>query len=242
VFGGVDAARIRGYELAVVDGVREADGASDISAEQVSALQQGGTLVVSYLSVGTVESWRAYATEVSASWTIGPVENWPEERYVDVRESGWQKIMVREARSLAASGFDGLYLDNLDIAEEFPETREAVIELVTKLRAAVPDVLLVAQNGLSVAERLPIDAIAHEDTYWRWDSGGYRASTPRETSTILRGLRRLRDRGLPVFTLDYTEPGSTAALDVIARSLAEGFRPAVSVLDLNRPPHAVPQQ
>lgn len=242
MFGGVEAARIRGYELAVVDGVPRADGASDVSPEQVSGLQQGGTLVASYLSVGTVEGWRAYAKEVSAAWTLGPVENWPEERYVDVRQIGWQKIMVREARSLAASGFDGLYLDNLDIAEEFPKTRAALVQLVTELRAVEPDLLLVAQNGLSVAERLPIDAIAHEDTFWRWDSGRYRASTPRETATILRGLRHLRDRGLPVFTLDYTEPGSTAAQDVIARALAEGFRPAVSVLDLNRPPHAVPRQ
>jgi uncharacterized protein (TIGR01370 family) len=188
------------------------------------------------VSVGTIEEWRPYAGEVPRSWTLGEVEGWPGERYVSPCE-GWREILEKQARKLDELGFDGLYLDNLDIAEDFPEARDGVIELVNRLRHAVPEMLLVGQNGLAVADRLPVDAIAHEDTYWRWDDG-YRESTPQETAAIVAGLRRLRDRNLVVFTLDYAPPGSQAAGEVVRKSLAEGFVPAVSVLELDQPPHA----
>lgn len=239
VFGGVTLRDIRGFDLAVVDGVRQRDGSVDAAPSDVRALRKRGTLVVSYLSVGTVEAWRHYAPSVPAAWTLSDVDGWPNERFVDARHRGWQRIMVAEVRRLASAGFDGVYLDNLDVAEQFPETKAAVVKLVAKMRAAAPALLFIAQNGLAVAARLPIDAIAHEDVFWRWDDG-YRPSTAEETAAILPPLRRLRARGLPVFTLDYAEPGSRGARVALARSLAEGFHPAVSVLALNRVPHAAP--
>jgi uncharacterized protein (TIGR01370 family) len=236
VFGGTDVAGLQSYDLVVLDCVGDRDG-SEISAADLATLHSSGVLVLSYLSVGTLEAWRPYAELVPPSWTLADVEDWPDERYVNGGEPGWQEIMETEARRLSARGLDGLYLDNLDVAEDFPETRGGVIDLVLKLRAAVPEMLLIAQNGLSVADELPIDGISHEDTFWRWD-GGYRPSSAEETAAIVRGLRALRSRGLPVLTLDYTPVVSDAAGEVVARSLAEGFVPAVSVLELDRPPHA----
>jgi uncharacterized protein (TIGR01370 family) len=236
VFGGTDIARLDSYDLVVLDCVGDRDG-SETSATDLATLHSSGVLVLSYLSVGTAEAWRPYAKLVPRSWTLADVEDWPGERYVNAGEPGWQEIMETEAQRLSARGLDGLYLDNLDVAEDFPWTRGGVIELVLKLRAAVPEMLLIAQNGLSVADELPIDAISHEDTFWRWD-GGYRPSSAEETAAIVRRLRGLRARGLPVLTLDYTAVGSEAAGEVVARSLAEGFIPAVSVLQLDRPPHA----
>jgi uncharacterized protein (TIGR01370 family) len=236
VFGGTDVSRLGSYDLVVLDCVGGRDG-SQISATDLGTLHSSGVLVVSYLSVGTVEAWRPYAKLVPGAWTLAEVEDWPGERYVNAGEPGWQEIMETEARRLSPLGVDGLYLDNLDVAEDFPATRHGVIELVRKLRAAVPEMLLIAQNGLAVAAELPIDAISHEDTFWRWDDG-YRPSSAAETAAIVRRLRDMRARGLPVLTLDYTPAGAEAAAEVVARSVAEGFIPAVSVLELDRPPHA----
>ena len=235
-FGGVEVGDLVDFDMVVVDGVPSRDGA-DVTAEDVARLHDAEVLVLGYLSVGTVEDWRHYAPQVSRKWTLGPVDDWPGEQYADARKAGWRDLMVSEARALAAAGFDGLYLDNLDVAEVHPDTADAVVHLVQALHGAVPELLLVAQNGLTVAERLPIDAIGHEDVFWRWDDG-YRPSTSKETRRIVAGLRRLHARGLPVFTLDYTEPGAPGAADALRRSLSEGFRPAVSVLSLDHPPHA----
>lgn len=226
-----------GYDLVVIDGLPDAEGDDSSAGARLAAARATGALVLSYVSVGTLEGWRSYAHEVPRSWTLGQVPDWPNERYVDARERGWQEIMAREAAALATAGFDGLYLDNLDVGEEFPQTQPGLVQLVGALRAVVPELLLVAQNGLAIVERLTVDAIAHEDTWWRWEDG-YRRSAQEETAEILAGLRRQRQRGLTVLTLDYTEPGSPAAAETVARSLSEGFCPAVSVLDLDRLPHA----
>jgi uncharacterized protein (TIGR01370 family) len=238
VFGGADVRSLHGFDLAVVDGVRQRDGTVDASTADVRLLHRRGMLVLSYLSIGTLERWRHYARPRAYRWTLGPVDGWAGERYVDARKRGWRELMKAEARRLARAGFDGLYLDNVDVAEVYPRTRWGVIRLVRGVRAAVPGLLLVAQNGLVVADRLPLDGIAHEDVWWRW-AGRYRASPATETEAILRGLRRQHARGLPVFTLDYAPPGSAAARQVLAKSLAEGFRPAVSVVELDAPPHAI---
>ncbi len=239
VIGGFDLRSLGDFDLVVVDGVRQRDGSVDASARDVRALHKRGALVLAYLSVGTVEDWRHYAPRVSDRWKLGQVPGWKGEQYVDVRSRGWQEMMVREAGALAAVGFDGLYLDNLDVAEVAPATRRGVIALVRKLRAAVPPLLLVGQNGLVVADRLPIDAIAHEDVWWGWTDSGYTRTPPEETASRLRKLRRLRARGVPVLTLDYAPRGSPSAREVLTRSLREGFRPAVSVPALDRPPHGV---
>ncbi|MDO8212485.1 endo alpha-1,4 polygalactosaminidase [Conexibacter sp. CPCC 206217] len=234
---GCDPARcdLSGYELIVLDGVGESARDQLRVAKLLPPLQRHA-LVLGYLSLGTVEAWRPYASQVPDAWTIGAVDDWPGERYADVRERGWRELMTEQAITLSARGFDGLYLDNLDVAEDHPPLADALVALVRGLREAAPELLLVAQNGLAVDERLPIDAVAHEDVFWRWEDG-YRRSPPAETEQLLRGLRRLHARGLPVFTLDYAEPGSAGAADAVRRSLQEGFHPAVSVLELDRPPH-----
>lgn len=229
------ACDLSGYELIVIDGAGERDRDAAPVAAVLPALRRAA-LVLSYLSVGTVEEWRPYAAQVPEAWKLGAVPGWPGERYADVRAPGWRRLMAEQARTLAEAGFDGLYLDNLDVAEEHPALADALVELVGELRDAVPELLLVGQNGLAVADRLPIDAIAHEDVFWRWEDG-YAPSPPGETAELLTELRRLHARGLPVFTLDYAEPGSAGAAEAARRSVAEGFHPAVSVLALDRPPH-----
>jgi uncharacterized protein (TIGR01370 family) len=235
VFGGVDAAQLTGYDLLVVDGSPDRDGHTDTSAEDVRGLQQQA-LVLAYVSVGTLERWRGHVDGMPDAALLDPVEDWPGEWYVDARDRDWQDRLLRLTDGLVATGFDGFYLDNLDVAEDYPQTAVGVVELVTRLRERHPGSLLIAQNGLSVLDRLPVDAISHEDVFWRWDDG-YRASSAAEQAPLLSGLRRARQRGLVVLTLDYTEPGCACADEVVARSRAEGFVPAVSVLDLDRPPH-----
>lgn len=230
------ACDLAGYELVVVDGVG-ADGDEPAPRAAELARLAPRALVLSYLSVGTVEAWRPYAPRVPEAWQLGAVPDWPGERCADLRTVGWRALMAEQAVVLAAAGYDGLYLDNLDVAEDHPVLADGLVALVTALRVAAPSLLLVAQNGLATIDRLDVDAVAHEDVFQRWEDDAYRATQPSETAELLGGLRRVAARGLPVFTLDYSEPGSPAADDALRRSLAEGFHPAVSVLALDRPPH-----
>jgi uncharacterized protein (TIGR01370 family) len=237
LIGAYDVPALDGFELVVVDGLRDADGDTAARA-RLAAARATGALVLAYLSVGTVEDWRPYAREVPLEWTFGPMPGWPGERLVDARAEGWRRIMAREAAGLEELGFDGLFLDNLDVAEDRPETQDAIVALVEEVRAAAGASLLIAQNGLATIDRLPVDGVSREDTWSRWEDGRYRASAPGETAAIVAALRRQRARGLVVLTLDYTEPGDPEAGAIVRRSRAAGFVPAVSVLALDRAPHA----
>jgi uncharacterized protein (TIGR01370 family) len=225
-------------DLVVVDGLRDAAGDGTSARARLTAARGTGALVIAYLSVGTLEDWRPYAPEVPPEWTFGPLPGWEGERFVDARAEGWRRIMAREAAGLQDLGFDGLFLDNLDVAEDHPDTQDAIVTLVEAIRAAADESLLIAQNGLATIDRLPVDGVCREDTWWRWEEGEYRASPPDETAGIVDALRRQRARGLVVLTLDYTEPGRPEAEAIVQRSRAEGFVPAVSVLALDRAPHA----
>jgi uncharacterized protein (TIGR01370 family) len=224
------------YELAVIDGLGSRDAGSRPSRTLVATLSER-TLLLAYLSVGSVEEWRPHTAQVPREWSLGPVPDRPGEHYVDVRERGWRALLTVQARQLADAGFDGLFLGRLDVADVHPEVVDAVVGAVGALRAAVPQLLLVAHNGLAVADRLAVDAIAQEDVFARWD-GSYRRPSRTMTERILARLRCLRRRGLPVFTLDYAQPGSCLAAETVRRAVAEGFRPAVSVATLDRLPHA----
>jgi uncharacterized protein (TIGR01370 family) len=238
VIGADTLPALHGADLVVVDGLPDSDGDDRAARSRLTAARASGALVVAYLSVGTVEDWRPYASAVPPEWTLGPLPGWEGERVVDAREDGWRRIMARAAAGLQDAGFDGLFLDNLDVADDHPQTTDAIVELVCAIRAAAGDVLLIAQNAARTIDRLPVDAVAREDTWWRWEGGRYRATAAAETEAILAGLRRQRAAGRVVLTLDYTEPGDPAAELVVQRSRAEGFVPAVSVLALDRAPHA----
>lgn len=224
--------RLGAYDLVVVDG-----GSTD--PEQVDALQQRGSLVLGYLSAGTIEPYRPwYATARDEGWLLDRWEDWGE-WYADVADPGLRDLLVTEARRELDHGFDGLFLDNTDMVATHPDQAQGMIELVAALDAEVGDGLLFAQNGDDTVDAIAdhLDGWNREDVTATYDFEAERyAEVAEDDGAAARAtLRRLRADGLLVTATDYTEgpddPLSGVATD---RACRAGALPFASDIGLTR--------
>jgi cysteinyl-tRNA synthetase len=164
-----------------------------------------------------------------------------------------------------ADGFDGVFLDwILGFAEPLVvhEARRAGVDPAAAMVALVRDLrlyarrrrpgfLVLALNGASLVEQRPefagvVDGIGQENLSFRGRAGakwedadaGDHAIPARgdwSTATLARRLQACRDRGLPVFTLDYAADPENASR-ARERSTGLGFVAFVSRTPLDRLP------
>ncbi|MBI1281010.1 MAG: hypothetical protein GC179_22990 [Anaerolineaceae bacterium] len=208
-----------------------------LSKDELKQLHEKGTLVVSYLSVGEAEPGREWFTDgrVDQKWLLGKNENWGS-YFVDASQKGWQDLMVSLTGEFIKKGFDGVFLDTVDTVDQFPQTKQGMIDLIDKLRTAYPDALLVQNRGFSVIEQVQpeIDALMFEDliTSYNFTNKEYIYADNSYTAEQMAALSKRT--GLPILALDYAPLDNSAmAYKSIEAAKKYGFIPAVSVINLD---------
>ncbi len=117
------------YDLVVLDG-------EETSAEQVRALRSRGAIVLGYVSVGTIEPGRSWYPLLEG-YRLDYWTDW-EEWYAKLSDPGFRDVIVgRVAPMVLDKGFDGLFLDNVDMIRTHPEQSAGMTEVVARLADAV---------------------------------------------------------------------------------------------------------
>jgi Ca2+-binding RTX toxin-like protein len=158
---------------------------SQLSASQIATLKGQGRVVAGYLNLSATDSNRGYwdkswttngddggpLTSKAPSWLRGQPaidftgDGKPDERIVKFWDPAWQKIVVDQAKDLAAKGFNALFLDDVgrcfQLAGYAGQPSMAVlagymIDLIAMVKAAAP--------GLAI--------IVNGDPYLGWNAGG----------------------------------------------------------------------
>lgn len=80
----------------------------------IERLTHNGTNFLAYLNVGSLETYRDYYDDYE-SYTFKDYDNWPDERWIDVTNQGWQDLMVELAQGFKDEGAFGVYMDNIDV-------------------------------------------------------------------------------------------------------------------------------
>jgi len=120
----LDALTRTNYDALILD--LEFDGAP-LSAADVSMLKikaNGGTrLVLCYVSIGEAEDYREYW---DPAWSTSPPEwlleenpDWPGNYPVHYWHPEWREIVFGMMDAVLSVGFDGVYLDRIDVYEKF---------------------------------------------------------------------------------------------------------------------------
>lgn len=85
----------------------------DNDAATISALHDAGRHVVCYFSAGSYEGWRDDADTYAEADIGKPLEDWPDERWVDIRSQGVRAILSARLDFAAAQGCDAVEPDNV---------------------------------------------------------------------------------------------------------------------------------
>lgn len=102
---------------------------------QIKKLRANGIKLISYLNVGAIEKGRSYYDEYE-KFAVGDYDDW-DERWMDLRAEAWQNFLLERAKSFKARGAIGLYIDNLDVVEEYKplkmyESARAILKHIRK--------------------------------------------------------------------------------------------------------------
>jgi endo-alpha-1,4-polygalactosaminidase (GH114 family) len=208
--------RLERFDVVVVDG-------EEASAGEIAELHERDTAVLAYLSVGTIEKWRGWFDRVKR-FRLKAWQDWKDEWFADVSKARLRQILIRDiAPRMLAKGFDGLFLDNVDMIEprRHRAQRAGMRKLVRSLSGLTHDGgdLLFAQNGFwglrKFGIREFIDGWNREDVTWTFDFDRrkYVRNPNGQIQEALSELEKMRSLGLFTTATNYTKRPSGAAVE-----------------------------
>ncbi|MEQ1715775.1 MAG: endo alpha-1,4 polygalactosaminidase [Hyphomicrobium sp.] len=255
----IEQARQTDVDLLVTDATSGAMGGRAISPEEVATLKVKPDgqrrLLISYLSIGEAEDYRPdyftaeYMEEDAPDWLLKENEKWKGNRLIRFCEEGWQRTILgdEDGRNLYNSvepsplykliemGFDGVYLDRVDVYSEVqkqcPDAARKMVAFVARLaahaRKSNPNFVVILQNAEELLQDKDmvnaIDAVAKEDLFYGADHTE-RQNDAGMIKTVLTNLAIARAAGRPVLVLDYLKDPAKRAADK-AKIEALGFIP-----------------
>lgn len=226
------AERFDGYDLVVVDG-------EEVTRRQVARLKSRGTIVLAYLSVGTIERGRWWYRRAKP-FRLGYWGDWGE-WYANTARRGYRDLIARRVvPRILAKGVDGLFLDNVDMIETHRRQRRGMRALVASLggTAHARGGYLFAQNGAAVIGPMlrDLDGWNREDVAFSYDFDRrrYRRTGAVATAAAQAELRRIRAKGLLTLATSYTAGSNAQRDEAMLAACAAGALPFVSNIGLTR--------
>jgi uncharacterized protein (TIGR01370 family) len=237
--------RYHGFDLVIVDG-------EEATAAQIDAIQGTGATVLAYLSVGTIESWRSWYRKLKR-FRLSAWRDWRDEWFADTSKGKYRRRVVSVARErILAKGFDGLFLDNVDMVEvrRHRKQRAGMARLVAALRELVDAEggYLFAQNGAAgVLTGYPnqgvgplgafLDGWNREDVTFTWDFDRhrYKRVPAPDHETAIEELEAVAGLGLLTTATDYVDLADGSAAQecaAVANATSAGALPYVSNIGL----------
>jgi hypothetical protein len=86
----------------------------DVSDAVIDQLHGDGRIVICYFSAGSHEDWRPDAGDYPLEAIGDPLDDWPGERWIDIRDLGVRTILEARLDLAQERGCDGVEPDNVD--------------------------------------------------------------------------------------------------------------------------------
>jgi hypothetical protein len=200
----------------------------DVAAPVIDDLHGDRRVVICYFSAGSQEEWREDAGRFQPADLGEPLEDWPGERWLNIRSDNVRGIMRDRLRMAAAKSRDAVEPDNVDAYENdsgFP-LREADQRDYNRFLASEAHAL-----GLSVGLKNALGLVAELEPEFDW-ALNEECLSYEECETLAPFLAA--DKA--VFHVEYVnEPSEGAALrdEVCGDPTIDGFSTLIKTRDLD---------
>lgn len=189
----------------------------DYTPDQIRAIRKKGYKVLGYLSIGTLEKDRPWYKEFSKH-KRKQLPDWPREYYMNMQKTAWKKFLYNRATEIKEMGFDGLWLDNLDVYSEYKSKAEytACYAILQKLKpiggyimvnggSEFLDDTIDRRHGLKAL----ISGYTQEEVFSLikdYSGSGKFGKQRKEDTSFYKGLiRKLIKKKVECFCLEYTK-------------------------------------
>jgi uncharacterized protein (TIGR01370 family) len=223
----ITPADAKGFELLILD--------PDLYTEyEILEFKKNGIISIAYLNIAEFETYRGYS--IPDSLILGKNPNWEDHFYVNIISQTWQDLIFSDfIPKIISKGFDGFFLDMIDIVQVFPHFKDKVIDMVRLIKEKNKDKIVIANISWSLIDTLKnfVDAFLVEGLFTRYsfEKKKYYVRLEKEYVDKIEVLKRT---GKKIFTLDYLFEGDRRRNFVRNLSLHHGFTPYISTIELNK--------
>ena len=196
----------------------------DYKREQILALRAAGYTLLGYLSVGSISDQQKYYSKLKL-YRLSKLEDWPHEWYIDLRKGFVRDFLVNRAKELSNLGFEGWWLDNLDVYEyhKSKDMYNSIIILLKRIRAINSSKYIMINGGSQFLDKLMdndsthksityINGVTQEEVYSLikdYSGKGKFGQQKKDMHSWYKSyIKRLLRHNLQAFLLEYTKSSS----------------------------------
>lgn len=196
----------------------------DYKREQIFALRAAGYTLLGYLSVGSISDQRKYYSKLKP-YRLSKLEDWPHEWYIDLKKGFVRDFLVNRAKELSNLGFEGWWLDNLDVYEyhKSKDMYNSIIILLKRIRAINSSKYIMINGGSQFLDKLMdkdkthntityINGVTQQEVYSLIKDYGGKGKFGEQTkdmhSWYKNYMKRLLRHKIQTFLLEYTKSSS----------------------------------
>jgi len=213
--------------------------------------QKRDSTVLGYLSLGEMENFRPYFSDVQKQGLlVSKNPNWKDSYYVDIRDPRWAARMIEDIiPRILEQGFDGILMDTLDSAlfletqnpKKYGGMKKAATQLVRSIRLHYPNISLAMNRAYPILPEVEhlLDYELAESVYGDYDfiNQTYSPTPGAQAKRQVEMLQRAQARrpGLTILTLDYWNPSDHRGIQrLYDKQRANGFQAYVGTINLDQ--------
>ncbi|MGC8813800.1 endo alpha-1,4 polygalactosaminidase [Dictyoglomus sp.] len=223
-YGRGEVEKLEKYDLIVIQDYT-------LTKDEVNYLKSKGKKVVVYVTIGESDT---PPTADLQNCVLGKNVNW-NSWYMDAGCEKWQNLVINKMKNLLIDkNYDGFFLDTVDTAVLFPQTKDGMVSLIKKIRDTFPKAILIQNRGFPLLEYTGdyIDAVLWEDfaSGYNFQSGKYEKNSINDLY-VRQQIELAKRKGYIILTLNYAEEDDVELINYV-KEVCQKYNLLYSITDL----------